>query len=132
MKTQSFRVLIADDDHNICFIVSTVLRRQGHTVEIVKNGKEAIELFMLKPGYFNVLITDNDMPLVSGLELVDHLRNSEIQVKIIVMSGSLTMELVSAYRNKHVDNILQKPFTVEDLSSALNDILENWKHMAHA
>lgn len=128
----TFNILIAGDDHAISLIVSAELRRQGHTVEIAGNGKEAIELFILKPDYFNVLITDHDMPFVSGLEVVNHLCNSEIQLKIIVVSNSLTMELVSAYRNKRVDNILQKPFTLENLSSTLNGILENWRHMAHA
>ena len=132
MKTQSFRVLIADDDHNISFIVSTVLRRQGHTVEIAKDGKEAIELFTIKPDYFEVLITDHDMPLVSGLEVADHLRKNGYQVKIIVLSGSLTSELMSAYRNKLVDNILQKPFTLENLSCALTGILGTWQGVVYA
>src|SRR5271168_631720 len=109
MKTKPYKILVADDDPMIRFIISTILRRQGHAVEVAENGKEAIKLFTLKPDYFNVLITDHDMPLVSGLELVCHLRKIGRQVKIVVLSGSLTCELMNAYRNKHIDRILQKP-----------------------
>ena len=132
MKTQSFRILVADDDQNISFIVSTILRHQGHTVEVVQNGKEAIHLVTIKPDYFEVVITDHDMPLISGLEVADHLRKNGYQVKIIVLSGSLTSELVSAYRSKLVDNILQKPFTIENLSSALTGILDTWQGVVYA
>jgi CheY-like chemotaxis protein len=132
MKTQPFKVLVADDDPIICSVVSKILRCQGHTVEVAENGKEAIKLFALKPDYFNVLITDHDMPLVSGLELIDHLQKNGARVKIIVMSGSLTTELLGAYRDKRVDNILQKPFTLKNLSSALEAVLRQREGLVHA
>jgi CheY-like chemotaxis protein len=132
MKTQSFKILIANHDQAISLTVSTILRRQGHTVEVVQNGKEAINLVTIKPDYFEVLIADHDMPLVSGLEVADHLRKNGYQVKIIVLSGSLTSELLKAQRNKLVDNILQKPFTPEDLSSALTGILGAWQGIVYA
>ncbi len=132
MKNQSFNILVADDDEAIRFVVSVILRRHGHTVEVVDNGNEAIELFALKPDYFDVLITDHNMPLVSGLELVHYLRKNGAQTRIIVISANLTSELISAYQNKCVDKILQKPFTQENLSFALNDILKQWKGTAGA
>jgi len=130
MKTNALNILVADDDEEIRSVVSAILRRRGHTVELVKNGDEAIKLFALKPGFFDVLITDHNMPLVSGLELVHHLRKSGVQTKIIVISGSLTEELLAAYQTKHVDKILQKPFMLENLASTLNDVLEQWKQAA--
>lgn len=132
MKTQTFRILVADDDQNISFIVSTILRHHGHTVEVVQNGKEAINLVTIKPDYFEVVITDHYMPLVSGLEVANHLRKNGYKVKIIVLSGSLTSELISAYRSKLVDNILQKPFTLVNLSSALTGILDTWRGVVYA
>ena len=132
MKTQFFKILIADHDQAISLTVSTILRRQGHTVEVVQNGKEAINLVTVKPDYFEVLITAHDMPLVSGLDVADHLRKNGYQVKIIVLSGSLTGELMGAYRNKLIDNILQKPFTPENLATTLTGILGTWKGIVYA
>ena len=124
---QTFNVLIVDDDPAVCTIISTILKRQGNTVEVAENGKEAINRLTLKPGWFNVLITDHNMPLVSGLELVQYLRKNEFDGKIIVISGVLTPELLAAYRTKRVDKILQKPFSVENLALALRDTFNEWK-----
>jgi len=132
MKTKHFNIIVADADPEIQIVVSAILRRHGHTVEVVDNGKEAIELFALKPDFFDILITDHNMPLVTGLELVHHLRKSGVQTKIIVMSGSLTNELMSAYETKRVDKVLQKPVMLENLASTLNNILEHWRYTACA
>ena len=69
---------------------------------------------------------------MSGLELVHYLRKSGAQTRIIVLSSDLTGELMSAYQDKRVDKILQKPFILENLSSTLNDILRQWKVAACA
>jgi len=127
---RSFNVLMVDDDPAVCTVISTILKRQGHTVEVAENGKEAINRLTVKPGYFNVLITDHNMPLVSGLELVQYLRKNDYDGKIIVISGVLTPELLTAYRTKRVDKILQKPFTVENLALALKDTFTEWKLLA--
>jgi CheY-like chemotaxis protein len=132
MKNRLFNILVADDDPAIRTCVSAILHRRGHTVDVVDNGNEAMNLFTLKPDYYDILITDHNMPMVSGLELVHYLRKSNVNTKIIVMSGSLTVELMNAYQNKRVDKILQKPFMLENLSSALNGILEQWNGLARA
>ena len=124
---KQFNVLLADDDHGVCFVISTVLQRFGHTVEIAPNGKEAIHLFTVKPGHFDVVISDDKLPIVSSLQLVEHLRRSAFAGKIIVISGALTSELQTAYHNKQVDKILQKPFTVEGLSFTLDDLFRQWE-----
>ena len=48
------------------------------------------------------------MPLVTGLELVHHLRKNNFEGKIMVISGFLTDQLLMAYRDKKVDKIIQK------------------------
>ena len=127
---RSFNILVADDDTSVCLVLSTLLGRLGHHVEIVYDGKEAIMLLATKPGHFDILITDHRMPLVSGLELVHHLRKNEFAGKIMVISGFLTDDLLCAYRDKRVDKIIQKPFSVEELSSTLKDTLEQWSESA--
>lgn len=126
MKKRSFNILVADDDQAVCLVLSTILRRLGNTVEVVHDGKEAIKLFTSKPGYFEILITDHRMPMVSGLELVRHLRKNEFNGKIVVISGFLTEQLHIAYRDKRVDKIIQKPFELAELSNTLSTALEQW------
>ena len=127
MNTRSCNILVVDDEHPISEIVSTILRRQGHTVEAAENGKLAFQLFAAKSDFFDIVITDHSMPEKTGLELVRDLRASGYGGRIIVMSGSLTNELTEAYRAHSVDAILQKPFTPASLSTILDNLLEKWK-----
>ena len=126
MKKRSFNILLADDDRAIGTVVSAILQRRGDAVEWVKNGNEAIKLITIKPNHYDVLITDYNMPLVTGLELIHYVRKTGPEIKIIVISASMTDELMLAYESKGVDKILQKPFMLENLASALDGILEQW------
>jgi len=117
-------ILLAEDDPSLRLMVATVLKHMGHKVQLASDGKQALYLFAQDPALCDVLITDHSMPVVTGLELVSQLRKDGFTGKIIVMSGSLTPELVAAYRAKHVNKILQKPFRIENLSSALGSLLE--------
>lgn len=117
---------MTEDDSAICLIVSVILRRMGHTVEVVRNGKEAINLATVKPDHFDIMVTDHDIPQGSSLEVVHHLRENGFSGKIIVMSGSLTDDLIYAHRDRHVDKILQKPFTLQNLSTTLGNLFSQW------
>jgi len=126
MRTRSFHILVVEDDPLISHLLNSILTRLGQKVEVASNGKEAIRLFTLKPDFYEILITDHSMPCVSGLELVSHLRKNDFGGKIIVISGSLTEELIVAYRAKRVDKILQKPFVPAELSCTFSVFLTEW------
>jgi YesN/AraC family two-component response regulator len=67
-----------------------------------------------------VVITDNEMPCVSGVELVRELRERSFRGKIIVLSGYLTNETREAYAQMKVDAILNKPFDNYELRHRLD------------
>ena len=125
-KQHSFNVLVVDDEPSVCIVISKILRNLGHNVEIVHDGKDAISLLATRPDHFEVLITDHRMPLVTGLELVHHLRKNNFEGKIMVISGFLTDQLLMAYRDKKVDKIVQKTSSLEELSSTLASTLDQW------
>ena len=102
-RQRPINFLLVDHDASVCLILSTLLRRLGHHVEIACDGKEAIELFTDKPRWFQIVITDNRMPLVSGLNLVQHLRRNEFGGIILVVSGFWAGGLLNASRVKQVD-----------------------------
>lgn len=127
MKKNGTHILLADDDRFLCSIIKTLLQQRGYTVEVVKNGQEAMEMIKTKPHRYDILITDHDMPIVTGLELVGHLRKSEFQGKIMVISGCLTGELETAYMQNRVDKIFEKPFSLEALADLMAQSIEKWK-----
>ena len=124
MKRRSFNILLVDDNPADCFLISTILKGARHNVEAVHDGKEAIKLFAMRPNDFDFLIVDHNMPLMSGLELVQHFRKNEFSGRIIVISGALTDELFLAYRAKRVDKILQKTSTFGNLPFVLDELFD--------
>ncbi len=71
---------------------------------------------------FDLLIADNNMPRVSGIELVTRLRSKNFQGKIIVLSAHLSRENRDAYDALGVDIMIPKPFDVFDLRKVIDGI----------
>src|SRR5687768_3828663 len=79
-------VLYAEDDKLLRECSIRMLTRAGYTVKSVENGIEAWEALNATP--FDLLITDNDMPELTGVELVTKLRLKGMNLPIILASGS--------------------------------------------
>jgi len=69
---------------------------------------------------YDLVITDSNMPGVSGIRVIEHLRKIGFPGKIFLLSGSAA-ELEEEYQSLNVDKILQKPFTFAVLLAAVNE-----------
>ncbi|NVK29179.1 MAG: response regulator [Flavobacteriia bacterium] len=80
-------ILIADDHVFLLKAISILLSKEGYTFETAINGQEAIDLF--DKGGFDAVITDIDMPIKNGMELIAHIRSHSTQpsTPIIVLSS---------------------------------------------
>jgi CheY-like chemotaxis protein len=115
----TLRILAVDDDQVIRDVVRAALTREGHQVTTVDDGSRAHQLVEENPGAFDLVITDHQMPVMTGLELVACLRGMTYPGRIIVLSGSLDRELLAGYRALGVDDLLDKPVTLETLRTAV-------------
>lgn len=113
------RILCADDDKPVGDMLMLYLAHAGHTVEHVTDGLEAWEKMSKDLGHFDVLITDNDMPGLRGVELVELLRQTDYRGRIIVHSGSLSPKEAEGYRAFRVDSIITKPIMAEKLLNVI-------------
>jgi DNA-binding response OmpR family regulator len=85
-----------------------------------RNGNDALARLSSDPSPYDVIITDNEMPHLSGVELVRELRRRSFRGKIMVLSGNLTAEIRALYEQMKVDVILDKPFDVHELRHTLD------------
>jgi CheY-like chemotaxis protein len=114
MNKRAPRVLVADDDHSIRQLVSTIVKRERIVVDSAADGAEAIEL--LKKHSYAVLLLDLMMPRVDGFGVIEYLRRNPPPFKPIIL-------VITAYADqkfKDVDpelvaGVLRKPFEVADL-----------------
>ena len=107
------RILVIDDDAAARDSVSRMLRTAGHTVQEARSGEEGIAA--ARAGGFDVILSDLQMPGLSGLDVLQQLRDANVDSVFIIMTGFGTVEsAVEAMRLGAVD-FLQKPFFREEL-----------------
>jgi two-component system response regulator QseB len=112
-------ILLAEDERSVALSISFALKADGHKIEIVSDGEDALSELTRKPGGFDLLITDHSMPRMDGVELVKRLRDAAFRGKIVVLSAHLSAENRAAYLALGVDMMIPKHFDVHELRSAI-------------
>ena len=118
-QKQALRILCADDNALLGEVLYRILSLAGHSVECVGDGMTALTRMSFDLTYFDVLITDHEMPIVDGLALVRFLREANYQGRIIVHSSALTAQDTASYRALGVDSIVVKPAATAELLNLL-------------
>ena len=116
------RVLVVDDDLSIVQLVSALLRREGFNVEATTESTAALARLAAEPDGFDALISDHEMPLLCGSELIDRARAAGFRGKVILHSGSVTGE-AGAEKARRADAVLEKPFGVRTLVPVLRALV---------
>ncbi|MDH3455883.1 MAG: response regulator [Gemmatimonadota bacterium] len=117
------RVLVVDDDENICRVVRRMLTAAGYEVEVAGNGQEA--LTKLSPEVA-VVISDVLMPEMDGIEMLRRLRKEAPDAKIISMSGGGIQDkehVLEIAERLGAARTLSKPFTREELLNVVAAVL---------
>jgi two-component system chemotaxis response regulator CheY len=121
----SLKFLIVDDSVTMRRIVANSLKNLGYSEFVEANdGKEALEKLSVD-ATINFVITDWNMPVVSGLELVKSIRSSEKLVKLpilMVTTRGIKEDIIEALQAK-VNNYVVKPFTPSILKEKIDQIL---------
>jgi len=106
-------ILVIDDEKGLLKIVRQALMRFGHKVETAVDGQEGIAKF--DDGNFDIVITDICMPIVDGIGVVTHIRNSNKQsIPVIAISGTPWQ-----FDANHFDMVLPKPFPLKKLIDSI-------------
>jgi CheY-like chemotaxis protein len=98
-------VLLVDDNRDGLLVRRALLEEQGFQVELARNGEEGLKLF--ESFSFDVVVTDYRMPVMSGTELIGHLRKRNPQVRVVLLS-SLVEPLGLTEENTGADAVVAK------------------------
>lgn len=107
------RILYADDDDSLRRLGEWLLLHSGYAVDTVSDGAEAWAA--LQHTNYDLLITDNEMPRLTGLELIRKTRQARLKVPIILTSGTLAALPMDDLSWIECAAMLAKPFTCEQL-----------------
>jgi CheY-like chemotaxis protein len=114
------RILTVDDNSAIIQSMRFIFAGPRYQVTGVEDGDDALAKLGANSEVYDVIIVDQKMPRVTGVELVQEIRKRGIGGKIIVLSAHLSPEIREAYRQMDVHVILEKPFNIHDLRSVLD------------
>jgi len=115
-------IIVCEDDQLVRKIVSSVLELGGHRVENACDGQEAFEKIQANPGAFDLLVADNLMPRLSGLELVEKLRGLHFTLKTVMVTGFATNLDVAEQERLQISGSIKKPFKPKELLECVNSL----------
>ena len=117
------KVLLVEDDKNLCFILRSSLEQMigGYQVTVATNGREGLEA--LEREAFDVVVSDVEMPVMDGKEMTHAIRERHPNLAIILITGLTTArDVINGYQSG-ADFYIKKPFLPEELDAHIQAIL---------
>jgi len=116
----SGRVLFVDDESQIASLGELVLGRLGYSVRSCSGSHQALETFRQSPGAFDVVVSDQVMPQMTGLSLARAMRAIRGDIPVILMSGAGEQNLPADYRDgDDIFEVIEKPLDTFALADAV-------------
>jgi CheY-like chemotaxis protein len=114
-----FKILAVDNEPSVTTALRFVFGGPRYEITCVGSGFEALYHVDANSDRFDVIIVDQKMPKLTGVELVREIRNRNVGGKIIVVSANLSSEVCEDYQRMDVRVMFPKPFDVNQLRSAV-------------
>ncbi|HMC81851.1 MAG TPA: response regulator, partial [Candidatus Polarisedimenticolia bacterium] len=123
LRDAGARLLVADDEPHQREMLSGILERAGYRVETAPGGREALEA--LERGGFDLLLTDQRMPGMDGLVLLERAQAIQPDLPVILMTAYGSVSEAVAAMKKGAADYLTKPFERDELLVVLEKALRH-------
>jgi len=117
------RILIVDDESPVRNVLAMSLEHLGYKVATAASGREALDYFSSVAGGVDLVILDMLMPQMPGEEVFRRLKELQSDVRVLVISGYSSAELVSEILDNGGKGFIQKPFAIDELSRKVRECL---------
>lgn len=124
MPMGSERILFVDDEETLAEMAGEMLRKLGYDVQIMTSGLDALQLFQASAEQYDLIITDQTMPSISGLDLARSIVALRPGVPIILYSGYSAAISADEAREIGIKKVLMKPLSMTLLSQTVRQILD--------
>jgi DNA-binding NtrC family response regulator len=121
-SNKSVRLLLVDDDPNMQRMVALFLNKKNYDLEIAGNGRKALE--MLDSNKYTLIISDMQMPLMDGAELLQKIRAKKIKTPVILISAYTALDIPNEANTSDFAAVLFKPFDSSNLITTIEKVLK--------
>ena len=122
MSVSPLRILAVDNEPSVTFSLRHIFTGPRYELVPVENGDAALARLDSGSEHYDIIIVDQKMPHMSGVELVGELRKRGIDSKIMVLSAHISSETRAEYERMDVHLMFPKPFDVRALRSAVEQL----------
>jgi CheY-like chemotaxis protein len=119
---QGQHVLFLDDEEALVFLATRTLEWLGYRATGFTDAADAVQAFRANPGQFDVVVTDLNMPSISGLDVARELLIVRPDVPVLLCSGHVTEQMHAQALLAGIRHVLYKPNTMEELSATLRHL----------
>lgn len=120
-------VLYVDDDDAMLSMVRRILTRSGYKVSTFDHPDKALAAFRENPGQFDLVVTDQNMPGASGIDVAREVHAIRPGMPVALISGYLSDDLVHAAEQVNVIELIYKPNTVDELCEIIRKVTSGLK-----
>ncbi len=118
---KQIRVLVVDDEPEICHLIEQILKQEGYQVDVRFSGIKALQ--MIKRYNYHLLLTDLEMPEVDGLELIKKAKKQNPEIRVIMVTGNATVDIAIRSLRHRIDGYIKKPFNISELKKVVRQTL---------
>ena len=122
MSASALRILAVDDEPSVTFSLRCIFTGPRYELSTAENGDAALARLDSGSERYDIIIVDQKMPHMTGVELVEEMRKRGITSKIMVVSAHISSEVRAAYERMDVHVIFPKPFDIGQLRSAVDQL----------
>ncbi|MBM4465410.1 MAG: response regulator [Chloroflexi bacterium] len=133
MRRKPQRILVIDDEPDMCWALENILRPTGYAVTTTTTGTEALEL--LAGGPYTVAFVDVKLPDMDGLELAAAIRQRSPHTAVVLISGYYYQEdrtITERLQDAHFIGFISKPFDLDEVRLMARQAVERAREENHA
>ena len=125
----AWRVLVADDDPEICTLIKTILGKGPYEIVLCNDAESAL-VHIQRDAPYDILISDFMLPGISGIELIAQVRSSPstARMPIVMISGHNNYAMDARAKSAGANAFLNKPFTLSQLRTTVQQLLADPLH----
>lgn len=125
LATGNETILLVDDEQIIIEVARDMLEILGYKVIAAQTGQEAINIYSRQKGEIDLVIQDMVMPGMNGADIFQALKKINASVKVILASGYIMNQQITAIMAQGCRAFMPKPFRLEDLSAKVREVLDS-------
>ncbi|MBI9089488.1 MAG: response regulator [Desulfobacterium sp.] len=124
LPTGNEHIMLVDDEQAIVTLGRQMLERQGYRITTSTDSRQALEAFRSGPDDFDLIITDQTMPHMSGIEWTQKILANRSDIPVILATGHSSMISQETFKEHGFRELIMKPFSRKELALAVRKVLD--------